>query len=163
MLLTSWQAVTVSPWNKPPRNRGNAYADQGQHDQAIRDYTKALEINPKHVVAYFNRGNSYCEKGQYDRAINDFTKAFEINPKYGEAYLNRGIAYAKKGQYDRAISYYDKALEINPKHVMTYNNRGLIYLLKLEKTRRGCADFKKACELGNCRNYNRAKKRGYCR
>ena len=129
MLLTSWQKVTVSPWNKPPRNRGNAYADQGQHDQAIRDYTKALEINPKHVVAYFNRGNSYREKGQYDRAI----------------------------------SYYDKALEINPKHVMTYNNRGLIYLLKLEKTRRGCADFKKACELGNCRNYNLAKKRGYCR
>jgi len=43
-------------------NRGNAYADKGQYDQAIPDYTKALEINPKDGKAYYNRAYAYYSK-----------------------------------------------------------------------------------------------------
>jgi len=82
-------------------NRGVTSYKKGQLDQAISDYTKALEINPKYAEAYYNRGNVYSDKGQYDQAISDFTKALEINPKYAEAHYNRGIAYVKKGQLVR--------------------------------------------------------------
>ncbi len=96
-------------------NRGNDYAKKGQYDEAILNYNKALEINPRYALAYYNRGNAYDEKGQYDQAISDFTKALEINPRFGEAYIRRGGAYGKKGQYDQAISDFNKALEINSK------------------------------------------------
>ena len=71
--------------------------DKGQYDQALFDFTKAIELNPKDADAYINRGFVYDKKGQYDQAISNFTKALEINPKYAEAYCNRGIAYGKKG------------------------------------------------------------------
>ncbi|MGA2468126.1 MAG: tetratricopeptide repeat protein, partial [Thermodesulfobacteriota bacterium] len=83
-------------------NRGMAYRDKGQYDQAISDFNKALEINSKYAYAYNNRGMAYRDKGQYDQAISDYNKALEINPKYAYAYNNRGIAYGDKGQYDRA-------------------------------------------------------------
>jgi len=96
-------------------NRGNAYSDKGQYDQAISDYTKALEINPRYARPYYNRGSAYARKGQYDQAISDYTKALEINPRYARAYYNRGSAYARKGQYDKAWEDVHKAQDLGHK------------------------------------------------
>jgi len=108
-------------------NRGIAYVEKGQYDQAISEFNKALEINPKDTEAYYNRGLAYYDKGQYDKAISDYTKALEINPRDVEAHNNRGVAYGKKGQYDQAISDFTKAMEINPRQAEACYNRGRAY------------------------------------
>jgi tetratricopeptide (TPR) repeat protein len=93
-------------------NRGNAYADKRDYDQAIQDFTKAIELNPRNGVVYYNRGVAYGEKGQDDQAIQDFTKAIELNPRFAEAYYSRGSAYGEKGQHDQAIRDLKKACEL---------------------------------------------------
>ena len=113
--------------------RGIVHLEKGEHDRAISDYTKAIEINPRFAMAYGNRGNAYSNKGRYDQAFSDFSKALEINPRDAEAYYNRGTAYVKKGQYDQAISDFNKALEINPRDAVAYYNRGLAYYGKGER------------------------------
>ena len=69
-------------------NRGIAYGEKGQYDQALSDFNKAIEINPRYVKAYNNRGIVYRLKGQYDQAISDFNKAIEINPRDAQTYNN---------------------------------------------------------------------------
>ena len=66
-------------------NRGNAYYDRGDHDRAIAEYTKAIGLDPKHVIAHHNRGDSYRAKRDLDRAIADFSKSIELDPKYAIA------------------------------------------------------------------------------
>jgi tetratricopeptide (TPR) repeat protein len=66
--------------------RGITYLKKGQYNQAISDFTKALEIIPRFAAAYNNRGLAYSDKGQYDQAISDFTKALEIKPRFAAAY-----------------------------------------------------------------------------
>jgi len=51
---------------------------------------------------------------------------------------------------------------MNKELAMAYVNRGAVYLLNLGDRRRGCSDFKKACEVKRCDEYNLMKKRGYC-
>jgi hypothetical protein len=58
--------------------RGTAYASKKDYDQAIADYTKALEIDPKYVSALNDRGLAYTSKGDYERAIADVTRAVEL-------------------------------------------------------------------------------------
>ena len=76
-------------------DRGIAYGEKGEYDQAIADFNRALEVDPKSASAYYNRGIGYWRKGQRDLAISDYTKALGINPKDADAYYYRGIAYAE--------------------------------------------------------------------
>jgi tetratricopeptide (TPR) repeat protein len=129
VLLAASQACTPND-AKDYYNRGNAYAKKGQHDQAITDYTMALEIDSKFIDAYIGRGLAYYRKGQHDQAITDYTMALEINPRFAEVYNIRGSAYFLKGQYDQAITDYARALEINPRDATAYLGRGLAYYRK---------------------------------
>jgi Tfp pilus assembly protein PilF len=75
-------------------NRGAAYGEKGQYDQAIMDFNQAIEMNPRYIRAYNNRGVIYRLKGQYDRAISDFNKAIEMNSLDPEAYNNLAWLFA---------------------------------------------------------------------
>jgi len=138
-------------------NRGNSYYEKGQYDQAISDYSEAIKINPADAIAYNNRGLAYYKKGQYDKAISDCTKAIGINPAYAAAYHIRGVAHDEKGQYDQAMSDYSEAIKINPADAIAYDFRGYLYWEILGKKEKACKDFKKACTLGRCGNYNLCK------
>ena len=60
--------------------RGTAYASKKEYDQAIADYTQAIDIDPKYVGAYNDRGIAYTNKGDYKNAIADVTRAVELTP-----------------------------------------------------------------------------------
>ena len=121
-------------------NRGRAYCKNGKFDEAISDFTKAIEIYPSLDAAYRERGIARRYRKDFDQAVADFTKIIESNTKEGsdkpihaEAYLDRGIAYREKGELDKAISDFNKALEINPDFFCNiYIERGLAYYLKGE-------------------------------
>jgi len=108
-------------------NRGNAYDDKEEYNQAISDYNQALKIEPDYADAYFNRGNTYYKKGEYEQALSDYNQVLNIDPNYAKVYTNRGNVYKDKKEYNQAISDYNQALEINPSDVKAYNNRGLAY------------------------------------
>jgi tetratricopeptide (TPR) repeat protein len=75
-------------------NRGIAFGEKGQYDQAISDFNQAIEMNPRYDRAYNNRGIVYRLKGQYNWAISDFNKAMAINPLDAEAYNNLAWLFA---------------------------------------------------------------------
>jgi len=74
----------------------------------------------------------------------------------------RGVVNNYKGQNDQAIDDLTKAIEVNPKDAAVYLFRGIIYFEDLGNKVKGCSDFKKACELGECKTYNLAKQNGDC-
>jgi tetratricopeptide (TPR) repeat protein len=63
---------------------------------AIRDYTKALQIDPTNAYAFYNRGISHDRNGDFNRAIEDFTAAIRLLPHNADFYHNRGFCFRKK-------------------------------------------------------------------
>ena len=58
--------------------RGIARQQKGDHDAAIVDFTKAIELNPDCVQAYASRGVSRDAKGDTDGAKADYSKSIQI-------------------------------------------------------------------------------------
>jgi tetratricopeptide (TPR) repeat protein len=67
-------------------NRGLADHAKGQYDQAISDYTKALEISPGDAGTYYARRFTYYFKKEYEKSLVDVKKAqslgYPIHPKF---------------------------------------------------------------------------------
>ena len=89
LLLAAGCATVQTELNNPAAyiNRGVAYYSKGQYDQAISDYNKALEINPRYAEAYNNRGDAYLGKGQYDKSWEDVHKAQDLGYKIHPGFL----------------------------------------------------------------------------
>ena len=47
---------------------------------AVADFTRVIEINPRHAAAYNNRGGVKPKRGNLDRAIADFDQAIQLYP-----------------------------------------------------------------------------------
>ncbi len=127
-------------------NRGIAYYDLGNHQQAISDFNRAIEINPESTDTYYNLGLVYAKLGDHQQAISDYNKAIEIKPDYADAFGNRGTAYFKLGKYSQAISDFDRATEINPELAWAYNGRAKAYG-KLGNHRQAISDFDRTIEI----------------
>jgi tetratricopeptide (TPR) repeat protein len=127
-------------------NRGVTYCELGNYWQAIADFDRAIEINPKYAESYNGRGVATDKLGYHSLAISYFDRAIEINPKYAEAYKGRGVAYGKLGNYRQAISDFDRAIAINPDYAMAYYDRGVVYDI-LGDDRQAIPDFDRAIAI----------------
>src|SRR6266699_2583338 len=106
LMLPAVAAAQTSAFAPYYNNRGLAREAKGDHDGAIADYNRAIELNPKYAGAYNNRGLAKKAKGDHDGAIADYNRAIELNPKDAGAYNNRGITKEGKGDHDGAIADY---------------------------------------------------------
>lgn len=94
-------------------NRGLIWADRGDLDKAIEDYTRAIENLPDEK-SFINRGNAWIDKGEDDKAIEDYTRAITKKPNYARAYNYRGYARMNKGEVELAKKDFQRARSLDP-------------------------------------------------
>jgi len=82
---------------------------------AVKEFSKALELNPNHHLAYYNRGISWSRYGESVKAIIDYSKTIEINPDYADAFLHRGLERRNIGDTQRSREDFAKVREFNNK------------------------------------------------
>ena len=112
-------------------NRGAAYHKNGDYDNAVADYTQAIELNLDGAYyAYLGRADACYDKGDYDNAIADYTQAIKLNPNYANTYCKRGVSYHAKGDYDNTIADCTQAIHLNPDFATAYFGRGWAYYAK---------------------------------
>ena len=82
--------------------RGMEKAESGDTKGAIKDFQKALAIDPNHRYALNSYGKAEFELGNYDAAILFHTKAIDLDPGLGLPHLYRGNARKQKGDLQGA-------------------------------------------------------------
>ncbi len=103
---------------------GWLHHELNNYEQAIRGYTKAIELDPQLTMAYSNRGLAWFATGDLGAALQDFDRAIQLSPEFAAAYTGRGITRAARHDLDAAIQDYGKAIELDPQDVAAYVNRG---------------------------------------
>lgn len=108
-------------------NRAAAYFVDKQYDEATKDITSALTINPNYDQANANLCRIYATTGHKDKALPFCLKAIQINPRMDDIYNLLGILYLEKDK-NVAIMLYKQSIEVKPKNERAYYNLCTTYL-----------------------------------
>ncbi|HSF23518.1 MAG TPA: tetratricopeptide repeat protein [Blastocatellia bacterium] len=61
-------------------SRGTFYLMTGKYQNAVDDFTKALEQKPSDAIALSRRGQAFEGLGQVSRALEHFRAALQLDP-----------------------------------------------------------------------------------
>lgn len=167
-------AISLDPGNyEYYRIRSDLYKDRGEPGLAIRDYTEMIDLKPEKFEAYTERGIIRMQNGDYYDAVKDFTTAIDKNPEDEKNFRFRGLCRYNSSDYWGAYQDFSSAITLLGKRIDTipdrpgnqriladtYIKRG-VSSVSMGNSFNGCADFRKAYELGASKGYNYYQK--YC-
>jgi tetratricopeptide (TPR) repeat protein len=124
----------------------------GQHDAALAEINKAIDISPYLGEAYFLRGCALEAVAKPDLALDDFDRALRCDPQLAHAYLHRGRLRTEKGEFDAALADFDQVMNMRPNDAECYLNRG-ICLAKKGMLSDATDDFRRVLKLTNHSDY----------
>ena len=139
LILTILLASRFVTWNaiKGVDQRAQTYVQEGTASlrswklpQAIKAFTRAIEIEPRYAEAYVKRGLAHYRSAQYETAIADYTETLKLKRYQADAYASRGDAYQSLGDMQRAIEDYSASLKrrrtphVIQKRAETYFKKG---------------------------------------
>lgn len=125
-------------WEIPYFYRGVANQALENLDEAILDYTKAIQLNDKMTDAYYNRAKILLsrkdiENPNIERAASDLEKALELDPNFVNALYAMGAAQKKLENYHKALEYLNRAVELQPDFIHAKALQKLILTKYIEK------------------------------
>jgi len=98
----------------------------GRPEEALIQFARALELNPRYLEALIHQGLVLTELGRSDEAEEAFQRAVEstapssaglpapVAARLANQHAELGDAYAEAGALARAIEQYEHALELGP-------------------------------------------------
>ena len=90
---------------------GEKFEETKNYKEAIENYSKALDLDPKFEKAYTSRAVCYEKQNMKAEAIDDYKKAIAFSPKEKTYYYNAGRLLADLKKYADADQMLRKALE----------------------------------------------------
>jgi len=109
---------------------------ENEFQQAISDFTKAIDLDPFSTDALYNRGRTYLLLEKYNQAVEDFNLLLTIINDHVSGLNERAIAYQALGKIDESVQDLTKAASLDKSNVLTYINLANAYRIR--------GDFKQA-------------------
>jgi tetratricopeptide (TPR) repeat protein len=107
---------------------GSRLKEQGLFDQALREFERAIEINPTMTTAYMGAGDIYRERGDYNSAEVKYREAVRTAPGEFDPNYWHGYALQMLNRVTEAVRAYLRALAIRPEDFNANLNLATAYL-----------------------------------
>jgi tetratricopeptide (TPR) repeat protein len=106
--------------------RAALYRLLGDHKSELKDYDKAVSIDPKSAVYATERATTYWQSNRLREALKEINRALSLDPKYGQAYYIRANIEWSLKQTALVLSDMAKAISLEDNGTFYYF-RGSIY------------------------------------
>ena len=117
-----------------------------KYDQAIEQWQKVTELNPKYFYGFNNLGNVFLVKKDFEKALKNYNKAIDLSPNYYEAIYNKGNVYLKLKDFSKALENYDQVISIKNDYAPAHQGRAIIFK-KLSKFDEAIKAWQKVSEI----------------
>src|SRR5262249_25419243 len=103
------------------------------YDEAIRNYSRAVELEPGNYAAALFTGNTFFKKNDYAKAEEWYQKAIHLDPDVETAYRYYAEMLARKGEMGKSRSMLIHAVVAEPYNRMVW--RDLLVWANLNETK----------------------------
>jgi len=93
---------------------GYYFENNGQWEEAIKNYRAFIRIDPDNVIAHSNLGVVLENGGHFEAVVVEYREAVRLAPQIPEVHYNLGCVLAKLGRRDEAIGQLTQTLRLNP-------------------------------------------------
>jgi tetratricopeptide (TPR) repeat protein len=144
------------------------YLEKQQYDDAIYEYTKAINLHPSNYDNFYYRGDIYREKGDYNKALIDFSNAIESDSTDVDFLTQRAYLYYEfLNDKENGLKDINRIIKIQQNSINSYSDIAIV-IEGLQKIG-GIEEAIKFCDLGIDANHNNKKcasyyylGKGYC-
>ena len=105
--------------------RGRVLLGQGQVDEAVSAFSKAIHRQADYAPAYRYRANAFKDIGDLEASLEDYTVLVSLQPD-ALFFNRRGLVQEELHRLKQAEADYTRATELNPKWAIPFNNRGYV-------------------------------------
>jgi protein O-GlcNAc transferase len=118
----------------------------GRFAEAEPFIARAVTLNRKSDVSFYNYGLICKELGKHQQAYEQFSEALKLNPNVPDTWNNRGTISNALHDYEAALSDFDRAIGLNASYAEAHANRGKSLLL-LKRYDEALAAYDKALSI----------------
>jgi anaphase-promoting complex subunit 3 len=104
---------------------GNCFSLQKEHEQALKFFTRAIQLSPNNPYALSLCGHEYVYNEDFPKAKKMFENALSFDVRHYNAWWGLGNISYKQEKYDKAAESFEKAIGINPKNPVLYSFMGI--------------------------------------
>lgn len=109
-------------------NRGKTYQQLGQSRKSLKDWEKAVALQPDLIQAYYALCEHYLAEKDFEKALEWITKGISKNEEEPYFYMLRGWVLMGMKKYKAAFGDFDYAIQLSPDYAKAYHNRGIARL-----------------------------------
>ena len=113
----------------PHVSLGRILQGTGRDAEALAQFQKAVELDPRDNEAVQGLANSYSALKQYDRAETTYREAIAMRSGDWTGYKQLGLYYARRGEVEKAIEQYQKVVALTPDSAHGHVNLAVFYLI----------------------------------
>ncbi|KAL8113227.1 hypothetical protein AgCh_020520 [Apium graveolens] len=101
---------------------GNCYSLQKDHETAIKNFQRAVQLNPRFAYAHTLCGHEFVALEDFDNGIKSYQSALQIDERHYNAWYGLGMIYLRQEKFEFAEHHFRKAFDINSRSsvIMTY-------------------------------------------
>ncbi|EGR28714.1 hypothetical protein IMG5_170140 [Ichthyophthirius multifiliis] len=104
---------------------GNCFSLQKEHENALKFFTRAIQLNPQSAYAHSLCGHEFVYNEDFGKARKSFQSALNLDMRNYNAWWGLGNILYKQEKYQRAAESFQHAININPKNPVLYSFMGM--------------------------------------
>ncbi|CAI8594181.1 unnamed protein product [Vicia faba] len=122
---------------------GNCYSLQKDHETALKNFQRAVQLNPRFAYAHTLCGHEYVAQEDYENGIKSYQSALMVDSRHYNAWYGLGMLYLRQEKFEFSEHHFRMAYRINPYSSVILSYLGTA-LHSLKRSEEGLAVMEKA-------------------
>ncbi|WJX80905.1 Cell division cycle protein 27 B, variant 2 [Trifolium repens] len=93
---------------------GNCYSLQKDHETALKNFQRAVQLNPRFAYAHTLCGHEYVALEDFENGIKCYQSALRVDARHYNAWYGLGMVYLRQEKFEFSEHHFRMAFQINP-------------------------------------------------